>query len=45
MPKTQEEVKPPSLFIMKFNKALHIRGAFSCGLKILKALIIRKECI
>ena len=33
MPKTQEKVKPPSLFIMKFNKALHVRSAFSCGFK------------
>ena len=43
MGKTQEEAKPPSLFVMKFNKALHVRSAFSCGFKpidnFLKSLI------
>ena len=33
MRKAQKEVKPPPLFIMKFNKALHVRSAFSCGFK------------
>ena len=31
MRKGQGEAKQPSLFIMKFNKALHDRSAFSCG--------------
>jgi len=31
MRKTEGQAKQPSLFIMKFNKALHDRSAFSCG--------------
>jgi len=31
MRKSQGQAKQPSLFIMKFNKALHDRSAFSCG--------------